>query len=315
MLLPIIIAVAIALVGFTASQVFVGSGEKKRLKDRLTLSQQDDPLYAQKAILLRQMEAKGISGILARISLFQSLYRKLMQAWPDVSLGRFLGISVGMAVFTFLLCAAIMDSLLLGFVCGAAAGYLPFMVLGMKRNRRQRAIADQLPEALDFLGRILKAGHSITTGMQTISEELPEPLSGEFRRCYDQTSLGQPLEDCLKDMAGRIGSTDFAFFVTAVLIQKQTGGDLSEVLGNISGMIRQRVRLTQSVKAKTAEGRLTGYVLVALPAVLFVIAYVLNPAYAGILLNTSTGQIMLGIAISLQGMGLFAIRKITTIKV
>jgi len=315
MLLPIIVAIAIALVGWTVSQMFAGGEDKKKLKDRLTLSAQDDPIYAQRKILLRQMEAKGISGILARFSLFQNLYRKLLQAWPDLSLSRFLGISLGMGVFTFLICTALMDSLLMGTACGAFMAYIPFLILGVKRSRRQRAIADQLPEALDFLGRILKAGHSITTGMQTISEELPEPLAGEFRRCHDQASLGQSLEDCLKDMASRIGSTDFAFFVTAVLIQKQTGGDLSEVLGNISGMIRSRVRLQQSVKAKTAEGRLTGYVLVALPAILFVIAYVLNPTYAGVLLNTQTGQIMMGVAISLQVMGLFAIRKITTIKV
>src|ERR1041385_7170764 len=104
--------------------------------------------------------------------------------------------------------------------------------------------------------------------MQTIAEEMPEPISGEFRRCNDQHSLGQPLEECLKDMASRVGSTDFAFFVTAVLIQRTTGGDLSEVLGNISGMIRQRIRLQNHVKAKTAEGRFTGYILTAFPGVM-----------------------------------------------
>jgi tight adherence protein B len=174
---------------------------------------------------------------------------------------------------------------------------------------------EQLPEALEFLSRILKAGHSLSTGMQSMSEELPQPLAGEFSRCYDQHSLGQPMEECLKDMSTRVGSTDFAFFVTAVLVQRQTGGDLSEVLGNISGMIRGRIRLAQSVKAKTAEGRFTGYILVALPAVLFVVAYALNPKYAGVLLKTSTGLTLLGIAVCLQVMGLWAIRKITTIKV
>ena len=116
-------------------------------------------------------------------------------------------------------------------------------------------------------------------------------------------------------MANRVGSTDFAFFVTAVLIQRTTGGDLSEVLGNISGMVRQRIRLSQSVKAKTAEGRFTGYILVALPAILLVIAYMLNPGYVRVLFDTSTGQMLLGIAVGLQLMGLWAIRKITTIKV
>src|SRR5207237_6110404 len=139
--------------------------------------------------------------------------------------------------------------------------------------------------------------HSLSTGLSMMGEELPQPLSGEFRRCYDQHSLGQPLDECMREMARRIESTDFAFFVTAVLIQRTTGGDLSEVLGNISGMIRQRIRLAQSVKAKTAEGRFTGYILVALPAILLGIAYMLNPQYAGVLFKTSSGLKMLGVAV------------------
>jgi tight adherence protein B len=116
-------------------------------------------------------------------------------------------------------------------------------------------------------------------------------------------------------MSTRIESTDFAFFITAVLIQRQSGGDLSEVLNNISGMIRQRIRLQQHVKAKTAEGRFTGYILVAFPAVMFMIAYVLNPGYAGILLHTNMGLTLLGVSFGLCVAGLLAIRKITTVKV
>jgi tight adherence protein B len=123
------------------------------------------------------------------------------------------------------------------------------------------------------------------------------------------------MEEALKDMAARIESTDFAFFVTTVLIQRQTGGDLSEVLGNISGMVRQRIRLAMSVKSKTAEGRFTGYILVAFPFGMFLLTYVLNPAYASGMLKTSTGLTMLGVAVALQAMGLFAIKKITTVRV
>jgi tight adherence protein B len=188
-------------------------------------------------------------------------------------------------------------------------------MLMQKRSRRQRSIAMQLPEALEFLARVLQAGHSFSTGIQMMSEELPDPLCSEFRRCYEQHSLGQPLEDSLKEMATRIESTDFAFFVTATLIQRQTGGDLSEVLKNISGMIRQRIRLAQHVKAKTAEGRFTGYILVAFPAVMFVIVSFMNPQYAQKLTGTPTGQKLLGIAFALQLMGLWAIRKLTTVKV
>jgi tight adherence protein B len=148
-----------------------------------------------------------------------------------------------------------------------------------------------------------------------MSEELPEPLAGEFRRAYDQHSVGISLEQALKDMVQRIDSTDFAFFVTATLIQRQTGGDLSEVLKNISGMIRQRIRLQQHVRAKTAEGRFTGYILAAFPFLMFVISYTLNPTYAGVLIQSSTGIGMLITAFAMTLLGLFLIRKLTTVKV
>jgi tight adherence protein B len=180
---------------------------------------------------------------------------------------------------------------------------------------RQSSLSNQLPEALDFLSRVLKAGHSLSTGLQMMSEEIPKPLGQEFRRAYDQHSLGMSMEDSLKDMSVRIESTDFAFFVTATLIQRQTGGDLSEVLNNISGMIRQRIRLAQNVKAKTAEGRFTGYLLSAFPAVMFVIASILNPEYTSVLWKTTTGMALLTVAFVLMLSGLFVIKKITTVRV
>ena len=114
-----------------------------------------------------------------------------------------------------------------------------------------------------------------------MADELPKPISEEFRKVYDQHSLGQPLEESLKDMSSRVDSTDFSFFVTAVLIQRQTGGDLSEVLGNISRLVRSRMRLSQSVAAKTAEGRFTGYILICFPVVMFLICWYLNPELYG----------------------------------
>jgi tight adherence protein B len=316
--LAIIIALAVAMVGLAIAQIVANmlSPERRKLKARLspTGAATQDMTAERKAILMQSQSVEGATGLL-RIGFFNKLNRSLLQAFPETSMAKFLGIAAALGLGGFIVVGGFFMSLLLGGITGLVGFYLPFFVLGMKRNRRQRTIAEQLPEALEFLSRILKAGHSLPTGMQSMSEELPEPLAGEFRRCYDQHSLGQPMEDCLKEMSTRIGSTDFAFFVTAVLIQRQTGGDLSEVLTNISNMIRGRIRLAQSVKAKTAEGRFTGYILVALPAVLFFVAYALNPTYAGVLLKTTSGLQLLGTAIGLQVLGLFAIRKITTIKV
>src|SRR5205823_5541652 len=123
----------------------------------------------------------------------------------------FLGIAGGMALTAWAVTFLFVGIPGVALAAGAIGGYLPFFVLGSKRNRRQRAMTEQIPESLDFLSRVLKAGHSFSTGIQMMSEELPQPLGGEFRRCYDQHSLGQPLEEALKDMSTRIESTDFAF--------------------------------------------------------------------------------------------------------
>ena len=221
----------------------------------------------------------GLPPGLASQPLVQALNRRLIQAYPQrharSSSCRSRSATGGRRHCWPLL--VVSGSLLIGLGGFAIGAYIPFFVLNSKRAKRQRLMAEQLPEALDFLSRVLKAGHSFSTGLQMMADELPAPLSHEIRRCYDQHSLGQSLDDSLKDTALRIESTDFAFFVTAVLIQRQTGGDLSEVLKNISGMIRNRVRLAQQVKAKTAEGRFTGYILVAFPAVMFGLCYVQNP--------------------------------------
>jgi tight adherence protein B len=243
------------------------------------------------------------------------LARRLLQAYPDASVSRFVILCLAIFVATFIIVALVLDAPLMALLLAAGAAYVPMLLVNSKRTRRQKLLSDQLPEALDFLSRILRAGHSLSTGLQMMGDELPQPLAGEFRRTYDQHSLGLGMDECLREMSARIESTDFAFFVTAVLIQRQTGGDLSEVLGNISGMIRQRLRLQNHVKAKTAEGRLTGYILTAFPAVMFVISYMLNPDYAGVLLNSRTGLSLLGLALGLQLMGLYCIKKITTVTV
>jgi tight adherence protein B len=272
------------------------------------------PAPHQLSISVQPIQATGLSATLGRIRTFRNLQRRLLQAWPDLSLAQFLGIMAAVGFAAFMLFASV-GSLWVATGIGAAAAYIPLMLLNAKRGRRQRQLSVQLPEALDFLSRVLRAGHSFSTGLQMMGDELPQPLAAEFRRAFSQHSLGQPLEDALKDMASRIESTDFAFFVTAVLIQRQTGGDLSEVLNNISGMVRQRIRLQQSVKAKTSEGRFTGYILVAFPAVMFLITYVLSPKTMDTMIHDSTGLTLLGIAFGLQMMGLWAIRKITAVKV
>jgi tight adherence protein B len=240
--------------------------------------------------------------------------RKLARAHPDLTMGRFLLMVAALAAAFFFAGAFVAGSFVVGFLAALTAAAIPFLVIGSRSAQYQKVIDEQLPDALDFLARILRAGHSLSTGFQMSAEELPDPLAGEFRRCYDQHSLGQPLDDVLRDMAKRMDVPDVSFFVTAVLIQRQTGGDLAEVLKNIGGMVRARMRLQQHVKAITAQGRLTGTILLVMPFAFFFILYLLNPKYAGVLLNTTEGRWVMGFAVMMQVMGLLTIRRIVAVK-
>lgn len=315
---PALIAIAIALFAFAAWQAVqsVFNSEKRRLAERLSSEGKytETAAGAVKSITMKT-EPEGLAAILTKISLIDSLNRALMHAWPGLSVTAYLVMTVVMVIAMLCMGFLFTGSLIVAGISALLGAYIPFVLLTGKRNKRQKSLALQLPEALDFLSRILRAGHSLSTGLQMMSEELPPPLSAEFRRAYDQHSLGMSLDDALKDMAGRIESTDFAFFVTAVLIQRQTGGDLSEVLSNISSMVRQRIRLANHVKAKTAEGRFTGYILTAFPGVMFLLVSFMNPEYAGVMWKTNMGLAMLGGAFGLTLLGLFFIKKLTTVRV
>ena len=319
-LLPILVALAVAALAYGGVQVvaLVLNNDRKKLKARLSAELRNtrltDPAGGQ-SVVAAKVEVDRVTAALVRWAPLAALNARVAQAFPQTSLAAFLAVVTGCG-FGGLLVALWLFGPVPFALTGALAGCgAPLLVLAGGRARRQRTLGDQLPEALDFLARVLKSGHSLSTGLQMLGAELPKPLSLEFRTAYDQHTLGQSVEDTLKDMARRIESTDFAFFVTAVLIQRQTGGDLSEVLRNISAMIRNRLRLQQHVKAKTAEGRFTGYVLVAFPVAMFVLLSFMNPRYAHVLTATPTGHKLLAVSFGLQVLGLWSIRKITTIQV
>ncbi len=200
---------------------------------------------------------------------------------------------------------------------GVAAGMfiLPILYLYKRRKSRMKKLVEQLPDVFELLSQALRAGHSLASGMQLIAKELPEPAGTEFGRVFHEQNLGLKIEDALKNLAERTDVMDVRFFVTAVLIQRQTGGDLAEVLDKIGGVIRDRIKLFGTVQALTAEGRLSGYVLLALPVIVFFAMMQVNRAYAELLLTTPMGKMMLTVAIVMQIMGWLMIKKIVNIKV
>ena len=199
---------------------------------------------------------------------------------------------------------------------GGLIGFsLPFLWLFKARSDRMKKFAAQLPDAMELIARALRAGHSLAAGLHVVAEEMPAPISKEFGRVYEEQNLGIPLEDALKSMCDRVPNLDLRFFVTAVAIQRQTGGDLAEILDRIGYIIRQRFKILGQIKALTAEGRLSGIVLIALPIGLFLLMLHMKPDYISLLWTDPTGIKMSIAAIVLVLIGSYAIKKIVDIKV
>jgi tight adherence protein B len=177
------------------------------------------------------------------------------------------------------------------------------------------AFGRQLPEALELIGRALRAGHSLASGFKLVADEMGAPIATEFERCYEAQNLGVTLEAAIEEMTNRVPNLDLRFFATAVILQRQTGGDLAEILDKIGYLVRERFKIWGQIQALTGEGRLSGIVLLALPPGLFVVMYYLNPGYSMTLFTDPMGHQMLAGAIVLQVVGALVIRKIVNIKV
>jgi tight adherence protein B len=192
---------------------------------------------------------------------------------------------------------------------------LPWIWLWNKRRGRLKKFAAQLPDALELVARALRAGHSLAAGMHVVAEEMPAPIADEFGRVYDEQNLGIPIEDAMRAMTERVPNLDLRFYVTSVAIQRQTGGDLAEILDKIGYVVRERYRILGQVKALTGEGRLSGVVLIGLPFALFAFMLHIKPDYVEALWTKELGIKMSIFAIIAQILGAIVIKKIVDIKV
>jgi tight adherence protein B len=204
---------------------------------------------------------------------------------------------------------------LVALVIGAGVGFVPFAALLLTRSRRLRAFQKSFPEAIDLLARAVRAGHAFTTGLEMIAQELPEPLAGEFRIAFEEQNFGLPLKDALLNLTERIPLVDVRFFVTALLVQKETGGNLAEILDKLAHVIRERFRILGEVRIKTAQGRLTAAILIALPPVLVLVLKGINPDYMRPLFEDPWGPWVLGTAAVMQVIGGVILWRIVNIEV
>jgi tight adherence protein B len=204
---------------------------------------------------------------------------------------------------------------IVALILGAIGLAAPLVVVAFKRSQRLRAFEKNFPEAIDLLGRAVRAGHAFTTGLEMVTTELPEPVAGEFKLVFDEQSFGLPLRDALTNLAERVPIIDVRFFVTALLIHKETGGNLAQILDDLSHVIRDRFKLLREVRVRTAQGRLTAVILIALPPGMILLMRVLNPDYVNTLFTDPIGPYMLGAAALLQIIGSAMLWKVVNVQV
>lgn len=245
----------------------------------------------------------------------EALNRLYEQADVGLKFPHFLAVCVGLVLTGAGLAAAFRLPILLLPVCGLVLGTFPFFWLLMRRKNRIKKFTSQMPDAMELVARALRAGHGLASGLKVVSDEMPAPISHEFGRIFEEQNLGIPLEDAMRGLAERVPSMDVRFFVTAVVIQRATGGDLAEILDKIGRLIRERFQILGQVQALTGEGRVSGAVLLAMPPALLAFCYSMNPDYISLLFTTEVGKKMLVVTAILQLIGAIAIKKIITIKV
>jgi tight adherence protein B len=270
------------------------------------------------ATLIKEKESSPVPGLdrmMAGSKMGGTLSRIIEQSGVRTSPGMVAVMSIGLAVLGGLLCNMFVRQPMAIPIAAAAGFAAPTAYLIHHRGSRLRKFEEQFPEALDLLSRAIRAGHAFQTAMGMVADELPEPVGPEFKKTFDQQNFGLPLRDALNELSVRIALLDVRFFVTAVLIQRDTGGNLAEVLDNLAHVVRERFKIMRQVRVHTAHGRFTGYVLLALPAALAVALEIENPDAMQLLFKEHMGQMMVLGAIVMQTIGFFWIRHVIKIEV
>ncbi|HID21427.1 MAG TPA: secretion protein, partial [Planctomycetaceae bacterium] len=232
----------------------------------------------------------GLGERFANLSLF------FEQAASPITIDAFFGLTLAAAAVGVVTAWAAGSPPPLYPIAALLFGGLPFTWLFLRRRRRLKKFAHQLPDALELIGRALRSGHSLAAALHLVHEEMPDPIGTEFGMAYEEQNLGIPIEKALKNTLKRVPNMDLKFFVTAVAIQRQSGGDLAEIIDKISYIIRERFKIMGQVAALTGEGRLSGVVLMGLPIVLFVAVYQINSEYVMLLFTDPVGKKMLAFA-------------------
>lgn len=260
-------------------------------------------------------ESEAIERLLQGVPRVHALDRMLAQSGLNWSVARFCTYTLTAFVAVSIGALVLRLPSMLAFALGVLAMLLPLFIVTSRRRRRLAQLETQLPEAADLIGRALRAGHAFPSAMQMAGDEMPDPIGGEMRATFDEINYGVPVNEALMNLATRVPLTDLRYFVIAVLVQRESGGNLAEILGNISYIIRERLKLLGRIRVLSAEGRLSAWILGLLPLAVGAVLSVVNPSYLMVLFTDPAGLLMLGVAAVMSLIGVVWMRAIIKIRV
>jgi tight adherence protein B len=319
-LLAILVFVVVALAVFAAMSLLdQRSAQARLIKERLANERQTPQRAPEEELALLRDEQlsqiPALDDLLRRSSRVADLQKMLVQGGIAMRAGNFLGFSALAGLAATVVAYALSKRVEVAWVALLVGFLLPYSYASFRRNQRFEKFEELFPEAIDTLARAVRAGHAFTTALEMITNEVGEPVSGEFRQLYEEQKFGMPVRDALINLTERMPLVDVKFFVTAVMLQRETGGNLAEILDNLSYVIRERFKIQRQVRVYTAQGRLTMGLLMGMPPIIVITMIVLNPSFIRPLFFDPIGHTLLVVGIVLQTVGYFVIRKIIRIQV
>ncbi|MCL4184454.1 MAG: type II secretion system F family protein, partial [Burkholderiaceae bacterium] len=293
------------------------SAEVRQLERRLrALHAGGHGVEASSLIKAREVDRVGALGkLLLALPRVASLEKMLQQAGIVMKTSRFLATTAMLMVAVFLVLLVLRQPLWLAAMLGLGAVLLPFLWLSSARNRRLKRLEAQLPDAVELIARALRAGHAFPTTLQMVSEELPDPIGGEFAAAFEEINYGLPVSDAMMNLAARVPVEDLRFFAVAVVLQRETGGNLAEILDNIGRLIRERFKLYGTIRVLSAEGKMSAWVLTLLPFAAALTLNLVSPGFMNVLWEDPAGLRLTMFALVAMACGVFWMWRIVKIRV
>ncbi len=313
----LIVFVVILSANFALMALLMGSSHGDKAFERrlgvITARKSGETSNIQIGQLLKTDSASRLAWFdefLQKYRLSKTLKSRIVQSNSNISVAMLLVFSIGLALFGFSVAYMCISVTAVQMVAACTLGYVPFGIISFRRSRRIAAFNAGLPDAIDMMGRALRAGHSMISSINTVAEQSAEPVSSEFRGVFKQQNFGLPLREALTQMLDHVPSQDLRVLVTGILVQKESGGNLAEILERTATVIRERLRIQGEIKTHTAQGRMTGWVLCSLPVVMLVAINMINPGYSTVLINTPMGHKIIYVGLTLLAVGAAIIRSI-----